>query len=191
MSRNIIVLILLLLLWHCKKDRQDFMTYDHPLPTNEDYARGGVPDLKLNHKVYVYFSKQIFTRFPTDFWLYDSTANAWIPKADYPGTDRISIYLVPYDQYIYGGLSKVETKPRLSDWYVFDTLLNNWTLRATCPYQIPSSMEGKKQNSGSKIIFSCAYALSGIPLCPVVYDVKNNSWSRDHINCDSVSVSCF
>lgn len=190
MSRSIIFLILLLLLWQCKKDRQDIMTYDHPLPTNEDYSRAGVGDLKLSHKVYVYFSKLIFTKFPTDFWLFDSTANTWIPKADFPGVDRIAIHLVAYDQLIYSGLSKVETTPRLADWYSYDTLQNNWTIKALCPFHLPNSMEGHKQ-PGSKIEFSCGYALSGDPLCPVVYDVKGNSWSRDHINCDSISISCF
>ena len=174
----------------CKKEDPSPETFDHVIPTINDFDRAGVNELKLPGQAYIYFSKLIFINFQTDFWFFDSTTNHFSPKADFPGKDRISLQLVPFNQSIYGGLSKVQTNPRLDDWFIYDTLGNHWTVKLSCPFPIPNAMEGNKSGSG-KILFSCPYAINGSSLCPVEYDVTNNSWSRNTKNCDSLAISCF
>ena len=70
-----------------------------------------------------------------------------IPKADYPGTDRIPIYLVLYDQYIYGeqGRDKTEIVGLVCFWYPFKTT-------DTMGYVLPNTKfyGGQKQNQDQK-----------------------------------------
>ena len=146
---------------------------------------------KRQTQSYVYFSKQVFTKLPTDFWLYRTATDTWIPKADFPGKDRITMHLHLTNQSVYAGLSKVYIPSAYNDWYQYDTTANTWTQKASLQYRLPTLMEITKASNASKIIFGCAYALTGTSLCPIVYNVANNSWSRDSMNCDSVSTSCF
>lgn len=183
-------LFILTLLMSCEKQPSGTI-YTNTFPARADINKEGVIELNLSTQSYVYFSKQVFTKLPTDFWLYRTATDTWIPKADFPGKDRLTMHLHLTNQSVYAGLSKVYIPSAYNDWYQYDTTANTWTQKASLQYRLPTLMEITKASNASKIIFGCAYALTGTSLCPIVYNVANNSWSRDSMNCDSVSTSCF
>ena len=174
----------------CVKKDPELETFDHASPTIYDIEKAGVSNLNLNGKAYIYFSKLIYINFSTDFWLYNSTNNLFTPKTDFPGNDRVSMHLVPFNQSIFGGLSKIQTVPKHNDWFMYDTLGNQWNAKLPCPYPLPNAIEGTKSGTGN-ILFSCPYAIFGNAICPVIYNVNSNTWSRNTSNCDSLAVSCF
>lgn len=192
MTLSLRYLIVLTILLSCEKQQSNgTVTYTHTFPTQADKNKEGVTELSLGSRSYFYFSNQVFTKLPTDFWFYHAVTDTWIPKADFPGKDRITIHLHLANQSVYAGLSKVNTPSALKDWFQYDTTANTWAQKASLPYRLPSSMEITKASNASKIVFGCAYDLTGTSLCPLVYNVTNNSWSRDNMNCDSVATSCF
>ncbi|MBK8280485.1 MAG: hypothetical protein IPK94_10310 [Saprospiraceae bacterium] len=130
----------------------------------------------------------MYPNFPTDFWLYDSTITQWIPKADFPGADRLAPMMVFYSNLLYMGLSTAQPLPDLNDWYSFDLSADLWSKKSSCQFKIPGAME--PSISGEKIIIGCAYVLDAT-LCPLVYTTSSDSWTRDRLNCDSTRNTCY
>ena len=183
------LLILSIALLACNKSESGPETFDHTSPQNEDRMRSGAVVLKSAKKDFVYFSHSVFTGFPTDFWLYDSISSQWIPRADFPGKDRLLPIMLFYNDQIFSGLSKAQPQPDLNDWYSYDIGGDKWTSRAVNPYKIPSAMSGIR--SGSNINIACDYSLADIPLCYFIYSVTGDNWRRHSVGCDSVRMACF
>lgn len=186
--RSLVFLLLILFCGSCAKNEPGIEIYDHTLPLQEDITRVGSVELKSKSKSYHYFSHTVFPNFPTDFWLYDSTITQWIPKADFPGADRLAPMMVFYSNLLYMGLSTAQPLPDLNDWYSFDLSADLWSKKSSCQFKIPGAME--PSISGEKIIIGCAYVL-GATLCPLVYTTSSDSWTRDRLNCDSTRTTCY
>ena len=185
----LLLLILSIALHACNKNQAGPETFDHTSPQEEDRLRSGAVVLKSTKKDFVYFSHTLFTGFPTDFWLFDSISSKWIPRADFPGKDRLLPIMLIYNDLIFSGLSKAQPQQDLNDWFSYDIQNNQWTSRANCPYSIPSAMTGTK--SGSNIIIGCEYPLADIPLCHFVYQVPADTWKKSSPPCDSLRTSCY
>ncbi len=184
-----LLLILSIALLACNKNEAGPDAFEHTSPQTEDRMRSGAVVLKSVKKDFVYFSHSVFTGFPTDFWLYDSISSQWIPRADFPGKDRLLPIMLFYNDQIFSGLSKAQPQPALNDWFSYDIQNDHWSTRATCPYAIPAAMTGIK--SGSNIIIGCEYPLADIPLCHFVYQVTADFWKKSSPPCDSLRTSCY
>ena len=150
--RSLVFLLLILFCGSCAKNEPGIEIYDHTLPLQEDITRVGSVELKSKSKSYHYFSHTVYPNFPTDFWLYDSTITQWIPKADFPGADRLAPMMVFYSNLLYMGLSTAQPLPDLNDWYSFDLSADLWSKKSSCQFKIPGAME--PSISGEKIIKS-------------------------------------
>lgn len=182
-------MILSIVLPACHKNEAGPETFDHTSPQEADRMRSGAVVLKSAKKDFVYFSHSVFAGFPTDFWLYDSISSKWIPRADFPGKDRLLPITLFYNDQIFSGLSKAQPQPALNDWFSYDIQNDRWSAKANCPYAIPAAMTGIK--SGSNIVIGCEYPLSDIPLCHFIYQVLGDSWKKSAPPCDSISRSCY
>lgn len=181
--------ILLISLSACNKNDTGQETFDHASPLKEDRLRSGAIVLKSAKKDFIYFNHSVFTGFPTDFWLYDSISSQWLPRADFPGKDRLQPIMLLYNDQIFSGLSKVQPLPELNDWFSYDIQNDKWTPKANFPYSLPSAMTASR--SGANILIGCEYPLSDIPLCHFVYQVAGDSWRKSSPPCDSISRSCY
>ena len=189
MSRFFIYICLPLLLASCSKNELNIEQFHHPAPEVTDRIRNGAVIIKAPKRDWAYFSHSVFPNFPTDFWLFDSTSSQWIPRADFPGKDRLLPIMLIYNDLIFSGLSKAQPQPDLNDWFSYDIQNDHWSTRATCPYAIPAAMTGIK--SGSNIIIGCEYPLADIPLCHFVYQVTADFWKKSSPPCDSLRTSCY
>jgi hypothetical protein len=136
--------------------------------TNVREGAGGAA-VALNGSDYVYFLKGSGTQ---EFYRYDVTTNAWMPKADAPlGTSGRAYQngsSIAYD----GGSTIYALKGNHNEFYAYDVGSNSWTTKAPLPL-INRDGKKKKANGGAALAYLDGY----------VYCQKGNntleSWRYD------------
>jgi len=112
----------------------------------------------------------------TDFWEYTPDSDAWVRKADFPGTPREWASEFTYNNKAYFGLGDYCSNP-LRDLWMYDPVNDQWTAMDS----FPSS--GRTSISAS-IVDSFAYIIGGVLFNDIWtsenwrYNISANKWEQ-------------
>ena len=94
-------------------------------PSGHSYREMGI-SLSADGKGYQGIGRAGYNTVVPDWWEYDTTANQWNQKTQFPGEPRYDASGFSIDGLIYVGLGKGATGP-LGDWWKYNPLDNDWS----------------------------------------------------------------